>query len=119
MRLPRLALLLAVLPLAACTAEPEPTVVPAPVVTPDQAQTNAGSGNPDLDRFVAAVQSRLPDVAMDRRDEEVAALGQAACDGLAGGGSPAAITRELADQGVTSTEARTLLALAKATACHT
>jgi uncharacterized protein DUF732 len=116
----RFALLLAVLPLAACTAaEPQPApVAPAPVTTPEQVQTDAGSGDAGLDRFVAAVQSKLPDVAMDRRDEEVAALGQAACDGLAAGTEPAAITRDLAGQGVTAGDARALLTLARSTACN-
>jgi Protein of unknown function (DUF732) len=119
MRLARPALLLAVLPLAACTAGPRPVAAPPPVPTPAQAETDAGSGDPGLDRFVAAVQRKLPDVAMDRRDEEVAALGRTACDRLAAGSSPAAITHDLADQGITPAEAHTLLSLARTTACDT
>lgn len=116
------ALIASTLTLAACTGTPAqapaPVATVAPAATADPAHTDAGSGDPGLDRFVAAVQQKLPDVAMDRRDEEVAELGETACDALAAGQDPAAVVRELADEGVPADQARTLFTLARTTACH-
>ncbi|MFD0524880.1 DUF732 domain-containing protein [Paractinoplanes durhamensis] len=78
----------------------------------------AGSGSPGLDRFVAAVQKQLPEVALDRRDEEVEQLGQQACDALAAGRKATAVAGELSEQGVTSTDAGKLVALAGSTMCE-
>src|SRR5690348_613111 len=82
----------AVVPVASAVAAqpvPENTTTPAQAAAPRPRHTSkaprtvargpiddAGSGNAGLDRFVAAVQRELPDVALDRRDEEVEALGQ-------------------------------------------
>jgi uncharacterized protein DUF732 len=78
----------------------------------------AGTGDAGLDRFVAAVQEQLPAVALDRRDEEVEALGTQACDALAAGDNVPAVAGELSAQGVTSADAEKLIALARSTACR-
>ncbi|XVV09311.1 DUF732 domain-containing protein [Actinoplanes sp. CA-131856] len=71
----------------------------------------------DLRAFVAAVQRDLPDVAIDRRDEEVAAFGEQACRGLAAGKKAPAVVREFRAQGVSSAQAKRLFALASNTVC--
>ncbi|GIM93998.1 DUF732 domain-containing protein [Paractinoplanes toevensis] len=90
--------------------------------SPQAAETaepaGAGSGEAGLDRFVAAVQKQLPAVALDRRDEEVEALGTQACDALAAGADVPAVAGELGAQGVTSDDAKKLIALARTTACR-
>lgn len=40
---------------------------------------------PETSGFVAAVQNRLPEVAVDHRDEEIAAIAGQACTSLAAG----------------------------------
>jgi hypothetical protein len=77
----------------------------------------AGSGNSGLDAFVAAVQRELPDVALDRRDEEVEDLGQEACQGLAAGKKDAVVAGEISAEGVAPPDARKLVTLARTTAC--
>ena len=67
--------------------------------------------------FLAAVQERLPDVALDRRDEEVEALGEQSCAGLEAGKSANAVAGELGEEDVTPVDARKLVTLAGATAC--
>ena len=78
---------------------------------------DAGSGNAGLDRFVAAVQRQLPDVALDRRDEEVEALGEEACAGLKAGKSDTAVAGALGGADVAPADARRLVTLARSTAC--
>jgi hypothetical protein len=82
------------------------------------ADVDAGSESAGLDRFVAAVQQKLPDVALDRRDEEVEDLGQQACDALGNGHSATAAAGEITDEGVPPAEARTLVGLAKTDLCR-
>lgn len=77
----------------------------------------AGSGNTGLDAFVAAVQRELPDVALDRRDEEVEELGQQACQALAAGKKDGDVAGEISAEGVTAPDARKLVTLARSTAC--
>jgi hypothetical protein len=97
--------------------EPAPPEAPGPA-GPQPATTRPGAGT-GLDRFVAAVQARLPDVALDRRDEEVEELGRQACTALAAGKKTASVAGELRNLGVGEADARELVALAKGTACRT
>ncbi|MEU8818346.1 DUF732 domain-containing protein [Actinoplanes sp. NPDC048796] len=63
------------------------------------------------------MQRELPEVALDRRDEEVAAFGEQACRGLAAGKRAPAVVREFQRQGVPGAQAKLLFALASNTAC--
>ena len=92
-----------------------PAANAAPVEEPLPTRTSAGTG---LDRFVAAVQAKLPDVALDRRDEEIEELGRQACTALAAGKKPASVAGELRSLGVAEADAGKLIALAKNTACR-
>jgi hypothetical protein len=115
-------------PLEAGTEEPAATETPAPEATaskraarkttPPAVPADAGAGQVGLDRFVAAVQQRLPDVVLDRRDEEVEDLGTQACDALQGGRSATTAAGEVAEQGVTPADARTLVGLARDNLCR-
>jgi hypothetical protein len=71
----------------------------------------------DLSRFVAAVREELPEVTVDRRDEEVATLGQQTCDAVAAGKKTAIVVSEIRAQGVDASQAQRLFTLARATAC--
>jgi hypothetical protein len=96
-----------------------PPVSKRPGRSPKTAESTApaGSGEAGLDRFVAAVQKQLPQVALDRRDEEVEALGEQACDAIAAGRNATAAAGEIGAQGVPATDARKLVALASTTVC--
>lgn len=100
------------------TTEP-PHAAAGPHRTATAPPAGAGSGDAALDRFVAAVQRQLPEVAVDRRDEEIEALGRQACDVLAAGGKTATAARDLAGSGVTTAQAGKLVTLARSTACRT
>ena len=103
---------------AAQAAAPRPRhTAHAPKAAAPAATTDAGSGDAGLDRFVAAVQQHLPDVALDRRDEEVEALGQEACAGLRAGKTDTAVAGEIGAEDVTPADARKLVTLARSTAC--
>jgi hypothetical protein len=108
-------------PAAVAAPGPSPagtaTATAEPVRTATAAAAGADPGPHGLDRFVAAVQVRLPDVALDRRDDEIADLGQQACDQLAAGKKTAAVAGSLAEPGVSDADARALVALARDTAC--
>ncbi len=73
----------------------------------------------DLDRFVALVRAKLPDAVIDRRDEEIAGMGELTCDWLAAGRKDAAVVAEIGKQGLTAPDAGVLLRLARDTACPT
>jgi hypothetical protein len=90
-------------------------VSPKPALT---ASPSAASGSAGLDRFVAAVQRKLPGVALDRRDDEVEDLGEQACAALGHGRSAASVTHEVAARGVTSADARMLVGLARDNLCR-
>jgi hypothetical protein len=114
-------------PLGTATESPGPSLSPAPSATATtstrpaskkKATVDAGSGNVGLDRFVAAVQQRLPEVALDRRDEEVEDLGEQACDALGDGHSTTAAVSAISEQGVAAADARTLVGLAKKDLCR-
>ncbi|MFI6077902.1 DUF732 domain-containing protein [Actinoplanes sp. NPDC051343] len=100
-------------PQAAVPEKPAPKKKPAAKADP------AVIGGAALDRFVAAVQQRLPEVALDRRDEEVEDLGEQACDALKGGRSATAAAGGVVEQGVTPADARMLVGLAKDNLCRT
>ncbi len=99
----------------AATAVPKETVI---LPEPSPADVDAGSGSAGLDRFVAAVQRKLPEVALDRRDEELEDLGEQACGALKGGRGATSATGAVVDQGVSPADARTLVGLAKDTLCR-
>jgi hypothetical protein len=69
------------------------------------------------------VQARVPDVAVDRRDEEIGAIAQQACASLAAGKSAAALVAETRSLGTADAEAtdqataRELIKLAIDTVC--
>ncbi|MBM2622633.1 DUF732 domain-containing protein [Actinoplanes sp. LDG1-06] len=92
------------------------TQAPAPP-TPEPARTTPPAG--DLNQFVALVRERLPEFVIDRRDDEVAALGEQTCAALQQGRRDAAVVAVMHDEGVTTADARTLLALARRAACPT
>jgi hypothetical protein len=77
----------------------------------------------DLAGFVAVVRSRVPEVALDRRDEEIAAVAQQACASLAAGTSADALVGETRSLGTADAEAtdqataRELIKLAIDTVC--
>jgi Protein of unknown function (DUF732) len=56
--------------------------------------TTAGSGSAGLDGFVSAVRGRMPEVAEDRRDEELEQVATAACAALARGRTAGAVVAE-------------------------
>jgi Protein of unknown function (DUF732) len=113
-------------PLEAATESPAATVPSPSASSPaapkhtrkPPADVDAGSGSAGLDRFVAAVQQKLPDLALDRRDEEVEDLGEQACDALNGGRGATAAAAAVADEGVAPAEARILVGLAKSDLCR-
>ncbi|MFI5493726.1 DUF732 domain-containing protein [Actinoplanes sp. NPDC051859] len=90
---------------------------PAPDKTP-QGREATGTG-----AFVAVVQDVLPDVALDRREEELAAVAERACTALAAGAKAdkvVAQTRTLGTADATATDqatARELIKLAIDTVC--
>jgi hypothetical protein len=73
--------------------------------------------------FVAVVQARMPEIALDRRDEEIAAIAEQACASLADGkeaGRIVAETRTLGTGEAKATDragARELIKLAIDTVC--
>lgn len=90
--------------LAGCSSA-DPVWVAPPSPAPSAAA-------PAADRFVAAVRQQMPEVALDRRDEEITDLGDEAC---------ASIRDEhrdtLTGYGVTPAQARQLIGVARAELC--
>jgi hypothetical protein len=78
----------------------------------DGAATAAG-----LAGFVAVVQREMPELVMDRRDEEIATLAQQACGSLVAGRSAGAVVDEVRTYGADRAAARELVKLAITTAC--
>jgi len=95
-------------------AVPPPENVAPGLIDPPPVRARGGSG---LDRFVAAVQEKLPGVALDRRDEEVEELGRQACASLTAGKKTATVAGELRGLGVGDADAHELIAVARKTAC--
>jgi hypothetical protein len=149
MRRLRWALPAVVLVLAACGDDDEvkPADVPAPVpvestATPDLTVTTttpaaakpapatrkptlkpAAPTGGGLAAFVRVVQSRTPEIALDRRDEEIEAIAQQACASLAAGKKSDALVAETRALGTADAEAtdqataRELIKLAIDTVC--
>ena len=149
MRRLRWALPAVVLVLAACGDDHEvkPADVPAPVpvestATPDLTVTTttpaaakpapatrkptlkpAAPTGGGLAAFVRVVQSRTPEIALDRRDEEIEAIAQQACASLAAGTDADALVAETRSLGTADAEAtdqataRELIKLAIDTVC--
>lgn len=109
-------------PTETASESPRPAVASSPASPKPAAKSpagvDAGSGSAGLDRFVAAVQRKLPDVALDRRDEEVEELGEQACDALGKGRGATAAAGEVGAQGVSPADARALVGLARDTLCR-
>jgi hypothetical protein len=133
------------LTLGGCGDEPEaePATVPVPVTTSDapvpasptvvasrvavaasSVRTTprttpkaAGRGRAGPAGFVTVVQRTMPGLALDRRDEEIAALAQQACATLAAGRSAAAVVAEVRTFGTDRAGARQLIKLAVGTVC--
>jgi hypothetical protein len=120
---PAPALPVSVAPPVASSPSPAAPAVPTKTATraPAAARTLAplATAEPRLDRFVAAVQRQMPEIAVDRREEEVAAIGELACASRAAGKRKAAVVAEIEEAGVSAADARKLLTLAEATACRT
>ncbi|WP_433824903.1 DUF732 domain-containing protein [Actinoplanes sp. CA-015351] len=68
--------------------------------------------------FVAAVQGRLPEVALDRRPEEITELGDQACQGLAAGKRRPTVAENLLGYGLSGADARVLVSLASSHLCR-
>jgi hypothetical protein len=73
---------------------------------------------PSIGRFLTAVQRQMPQFVVDRRDEEVAELGQIACRSLAAGKRDAVVAHEITEYGVGARDARELVLLARENACR-
>jgi hypothetical protein len=91
-----------------------------PTGTGPERPAGAGAERPTgagLAGFVAVVQREMPELIMDRRDEEIATLAQQACDSLAAGRSAGAVVDEVRTYGTDRAAARELVKLAITTAC--
>jgi hypothetical protein len=109
------ALLLA---LGGCGDEPatEPVTVPVPVTSEaDPAPTASPSAGDE--GFAAAARRELPDLLVDRRDEELLAVAQEACTGLAAGRSAGAVVAGVRAIGTDPAGARELVRLAIPAVC--
>jgi hypothetical protein len=97
------------------------TAAPEPGRTSRRAAPHWTGGG--LAGFVAVVRSRVPEVTLDRRDEEIEAVAQQACASLAAGKSADAIVDETRSLGTADAEAtdqataRELVKLAIDTVC--
>jgi len=102
-----------------------PADAPAPVTTPAATPATSASVREAVgpDAFVAGVRRSLPEVAADRRDEEITAIAAKACTALAGGEDADAVvagTRTLGTPDAEATDeatARELVKLAIDTVC--
>ena len=115
-----------VLALAGCgddDAGTKPADVPAPEVAVTRSSSAPTATAGGIDAFVAAVRQALPEVAADRRDEEVAAIAEQACSALAGGEEADAVVTRARTLGTLDAEAtdhataRELVKLAIDTVC--
>lgn len=95
-------------PLAGCST-PDPVWVQGRAL-PASASPAPTAAGPD--RFVAAVRQQLPELALDRRDEEIADLGAAACASLREGRQTV-----LTAYGVSPTQAHRLITVAHTDLC--
>lgn len=67
---------------------------------------------------MTAVGEQLPHLTLDRREEELAVLGELACNSLAEGKPASAVADDLQEQGLAETDARALATLAATNACR-
>ncbi|WP_436519795.1 hypothetical protein [Actinoplanes sp. HUAS TT8] len=99
--------------MAGCSASSDPVWVAGralPSVSPTPSSSTAAAANPD--RFVAEVRQKFPELALDRRDEEIADLGTAAC------ASPKDQDQDtLSAYGVSAAQAERLRGVAKVDLC--
>jgi predicted small lipoprotein YifL len=128
MRTPWLLAAAAVLALAGCgdeapTAVPPATTAPASPTPPASAPASAGTGDAPAVEFVGVVRDRLPEIAVDRRDEEIEAIATRACASLTEGTDADTIVTETRSLGTLDAEAtddataRELVKLAIDTVC--
>lgn len=119
------------LTLAGCGDDAGPA--PAPVVTggttaaspaaPTDPPAQQGTGAEPAAQFVSVVRDRVPEVAVDRRDDEIAAVAEQACASLADGTDADAIVERTRSLGTADAEAvdqataRELIKLAIDTVC--
>lgn len=99
----------ATVPTASNPAEPTGAAEPSPPATMDAPRLPA--------EFAAAVRGRLPEVAVDRRPEEITEIGDAACAELVSGQRRGTAVSTVVGYGVSSAEARELVRLARAHLC--
>ncbi|MEU4694653.1 DUF732 domain-containing protein [Actinoplanes sp. NPDC023714] len=78
----------------------------------------APAGAPAAAGFLAAVRGRLPEMALDMRPEEITDLGDQACAGLAAGQRRAAVAKNLAGYGLSTTDAVEVVSLANSHLCR-
>jgi hypothetical protein len=105
------------------TAAATTTAGSAPA-TPAEGETGgAPAGEDGSARFIAVVRDKLPDVAADRRDEEVGLIAEDACAGLSSGKSADEVVARARTLGTLDAEAtdhataRELIKLAIDTVC--
>ncbi|WP_203740442.1 hypothetical protein [Actinoplanes cyaneus] len=97
---------------AASQAAPSSPSSPAPSSPASGTPSSRPAATGDPDRFVEAVRRQLPELAMDRRDEEIADLGSEACASLRTDDQD-----NLSAYGVTAAQARQLRGVARADLC--
>ncbi|MFI7542835.1 DUF732 domain-containing protein [Actinoplanes sp. NPDC049599] len=104
----------------------EPATVPVPVTgsgNPPPSRTAVAAAVPeradgnDPGGFVAVVQRKRPDLAVDHREDELLALAEQACAALAAGRSADAVVADVRTFGTDRADARVLVRLAITTVC--
>ena len=115
----------AVLALAGCgdDSPTAPAPTPVPSTPPASVPASQGTGDAPTVAFVGVVRDRLPEIAVDRRDEEIEAIATRACASLAEGTDAETIVTETRSLGTLDAEAtdhataRELIKLAIDTVC--
>jgi hypothetical protein len=119
----------AALALGGCSSDqPDEPAPPAGTAAPAPAPAAASSPGPSAAAdgpaaFVATVQAEVPEVALDRRDEEIEAIARQACADLAAGKDAEAVVAATRTLGTSDAEAadqataRELVKLAIDTVC--
>jgi hypothetical protein len=108
--------------LAARRPSPAPTATSTPRSEPrSDPRPGPGPGRRavamDTSGFVTAVQDRLPEVAIDHRDEELAAIAGQACTSLAAGAGARAVVADTERFGTDEAAAHELIKLAIDNVC--
>jgi hypothetical protein len=104
-------------------AAPSTAAVPASPAPPASVPASQGTGDAPAVEFVGVVRNRLPEIAVDRRDEEIEAIATRACTSLAEGTDAETIVTETRSLGTLDAEAtdhataRELIKLAIDTVC--